>query len=419
MFEAQKTVLPNGLTLFTYVDTTVPTISYQTFINAGSRDETKPGATGIAHIFERMMFCGTDAYPDYSNAMAHMGAQTNAYTTEDYTCFFVNAKAGFLEEIIEVESDRVRNLRFTEETFHRELGSVKKERKQQIDDNPEGYLYQELYRLAFKKHTYHHPVMGWERDLEKNLTFKDAHHFKKIFYAPNYSTIVICGNFNPEKADEWVLKYYGDWKSSLPPISQVHSEPSQKKKRRRDFEWKDNSVSPRVLIGYKGPDLNFDTPDLVALKVLSNLLFSKTGRLYKRLKLDADAVKNIEGNIQGREDPGLFVIDATLKEGQEFDSILVIIDEELEKIKKDSIAENELARAVSQMKSSFLSKLDTPFRIGNLIGYYYSVGGDYRMMFTYYDMLSHITVENIKAVTRKYMIQSNSTIVTLSPLSSN
>ena len=74
MFEAQKTVLPNGLTLFTYVDTTVPTISYQTFINAGSRDETKPGATGIAHIFERMMFCGTDAYPDYSNAMAHMGA---------------------------------------------------------------------------------------------------------------------------------------------------------------------------------------------------------------------------------------------------------------------------------------------------------------------------------------------------------
>lgn len=417
--DVEKTLLPNQLTLLTYVDTTVPTVSYRTFINAGSRDETKAGATGIAHVFEHMMFRGTEKFPEYDEATAHMGPQTNAFTSEDYTCYFVNAKAEFLREIIEVEADRVRNLRFTKEAFRRELGPVKEERRRWVDDDPEGYLYQELYKLAFKRHTYHHPVIGWERDLEKTLTFEDAYQFKKIFYAPNYCTIVICGNFDPQRAGEWVMESYGDWKTSLPPTTQVRTEQKQKKSRRRDFEWKDSHTAPHLLIGYKGPDYNLDTPDLAALQVLSNILFSKTGRLYKKLKTDTEMVEEIRGNIEGRKDPGLFVIDAILKEGQEFDSIVAIIEQELASIVNDPLPDDELARAVNPMKSDFLFRLSTPYRIGGSIGYNHLTGGDYRMMFTYYDMLGTITADDIKEAAKKYLIPEHSTIVTLSPLPSS
>ncbi|MBU1319919.1 MAG: insulinase family protein [candidate division Zixibacteria bacterium] len=417
--DIETTVLPNSLTLLTYVDTTVPTVSYQTFINAGSRDETKPGASGIAHVFEHMMFRGTEKHPDYDEAVSYMGPQTNAYTSEDYTCYFVNAKAEFLDQIIEVEYDRVRNLLFTQEAFRRELGPVKEERRRGVDDDAGGYIYQELNRLAYRKHTYRHPVIGWEQDLEKNLKYADAADFRKLFYVPNYTTIVISGNFDRAKTEELVLQYYGDWKPSLPPTSQVRQEPKQDKKRRKDFEWKDSHTPARMLVAYKAPDLNFDSPDLVALQVLSNILFSKTGRLVKRLKTDQSMVEDISGQMDGRKDTGLFLIDASLKPGQEFDSVLAIIESELSEITKNGVTEDELARAVNPMKSRFLFRLSTPARVGGTIGYYQMTGGDYRMMFKYYDMLGSLKVGDIRAAATAYLQPINSTIVTLSPLPSN
>ncbi len=123
--EVEMTILPNGLTILTCVDTTVSTVSYRTYINAGSRDETRAGGTGAAHVLEHMMFRGTKKFPNFSDAVAPMGAQTNAYTSEDYTCYFVNAKSEFLKRIIEIESDRIRNLKFTRDAFRRELGPVR------------------------------------------------------------------------------------------------------------------------------------------------------------------------------------------------------------------------------------------------------------------------------------------------------
>jgi zinc protease len=418
-FDVERTILPNGLTILTCVDTTASTVSYQTFINAGSRDETKAGATGIAHVFEHMMFRGTEKYPSFSDAVAPMGAQTNAYTSEDYTCYYVNAKAGFLDRIIEIESDRVRNLRFTRDAFRRELGPVREERRRGVDDNPDGYLYQELYRLAFRKHTYHHPVIGWERDLEKTLRYEDAYAFKRIFYAPNYCTIVICGNFDPDKAGEWILEHYGDWKQSLPPTSRVRNEPVQKKPRRRDLEFKDTHTPNKILIGYKAPDLNLDSPDLVALQVLDNILFSRTGRLYRKLKLELDFVQSVRGEIDGRKDPCLFVIDATLKPDIEFDSVVAVVKSEIATLAVQPVSEAELTRAVNPMKSRFLRRLSTPFRVGGMLGYYHLVGGDYRMLFQYYDMLGTISAGDVRNAVETYLTPSNSTIVTLSPLSEN
>ena len=130
-------------------------------------------------------------------------------------------------------------------------------------------------------------------------------------------------------------------------------------------------------------------------------------------------VEEIRGEIEGRKDPGLFVIDAVLKEGQEFDSIVAVIEQELASIADDPIPDDELARAVNPMKSDFLFRLSTPYRIGGSIGYNHLTGGDYRMMFTYYDMLGTITANDIREAAKKYLIPEHSTIVTLSPLPSS
>jgi zinc protease len=409
------TKLQNGLTLLTCVDSSASTVSYQTFINAGSRDETKPGATGLAHVFEHMMFRGTALYPDFDDAVSFMGPETNGYTTDDYTCYFVNAKPEFLEKIIEVESDRVQNLSFSQEAFRRELGPVKEERRRGVDDDPGGFLYQELYKLAFTRHTYRHPVIGWEEDLEKNMTYEDAHEFKKTFYAPNYCTIVISGKFDPNLASELVLKHYGTWQPSLPPVSQVSAEPEQRVSKRKDFRWKDRHVPPRLLLGYRGPDLNYDTPDFVALKVLSNVLFSKTGRLYKKLHVDSDLVERIGGEVDGRKDPGLIVIDASLRDDVGFDSILAVIRSELTSLATTELSPSELELAVNPMKADYLFRLDRPSRIGGQIGYYHLVGGDYKMIFEHYETLSSITPSDIRAAAAKYLTENASTVVTLSP----
>lgn len=122
----QKTILENGLTILTCEDHSVPTVSYLTFVNAGSRDEVKPGITGLAHVFEHMMFRGTEKYPDYDKAVGNFGPETNAWTSEDGTVYFVNVKSEYLEKVIDVEADRIRNLRFDDQTFRTELGQSRK-----------------------------------------------------------------------------------------------------------------------------------------------------------------------------------------------------------------------------------------------------------------------------------------------------
>jgi zinc protease len=259
-------------------------------------------------------------------------------------------------------------------------------------------------------------VVGWERDLEKTITFDDVEYFKRIFYAPNYCTIVICGDFDSDQAGLWVLEYYGGWRKSLPPTTQVRSERKQTKQYRRDLEWKDSHCQKRILIGYKCPDLNFDTPDLVALKIISHALCSGMGRWFGRIDGVELGIKEIGCDIDGRKDTGLFVIDVMLTADQDFDSVLVAIESELDNIGQEGITDLELIDAIDKAKSDFLFSLGTPSGIGSKIGHYHMVGGDYRMMFIYYDMLGTITSADIKEAAGKYLIPEKSTVVTLSPL---
>ena len=411
----EKTVLDNGLTILTCEDHTVPTVSYQTFVNVGSRDEVKPGKTGLAHLFEHMMFRGTEKYPDYDQALGNYGPETNAWTGNDCTDYFVDVKAEYLENVIEVEADRIRNLRFDNETFRTELGPVKEERRRFQVDDPEGYLWERFYELAYRKHTYHHPVIGWEEDLEENIQVTDGLEFKKTFYSPGYCIISVAGNFKTDKVIEWIKKYYGDWEAQVSPDIQIPEEPPQTEERVKDFVWKDSQISPKLLIGYHGPNINVETNDFAALKIISKVLFLRSGRLTKRLYQDLQLADSISGKMEDNKDPGLFVISANLKKGKTIDEVKSVIFDQVEKLREKPVTEHELQKAKNSLKADLLYRLNRPHAVSGTIGFLEAVGGDYNLIFKLQEKYKQITAKEVWEVASRILSPSNRTVVTLVP----
>jgi zinc protease len=411
----EKTVLDNGLTILTCEDHSFPTVSYQTFVNAGSRDELRAGASGVAHVCEHMMFRGTPRHPDYDEAVSHMGPQTNAYTGQDYTCYYINARAEFLPEIIAVEADRIRNLRFTQEIFNREMGPIREERRRFVADHPDGYLEEQIYKLSYNRHTYEHPVIGWENDVEKNLSFRDANDFFNLFYAPNFVTIIIAGNFDTHEALNLIQEYYGDWPSSLPPIGRIRAERDQNRERKLTLTWKSSEIPGKLAIAYHGPDLNYTENDILSLQVLARLLFSSSGSLHKMLKNELKLVESISADMKGKKDPGLFLIWADLADPAYLDSTLQIIYAEIERVKNEGVPEEELTGTVNTLKAEYIYRLDRPSRIVGSIGFCFLTGGDHKLMFNFYDRISALTVDDLKSAARKYLFKKNRNVVSLMP----
>jgi len=411
----QKTILDNGLTILTCEDHSVPTVSYLTFVNAGARDEVKPGITGLAHVFEHMMFRGTEKYPDYDKAVGSFGPETNAWTSEDGTVYFVNVKSEYLEKIIEVEADRIRNLRFDEQTFRTELGPVKEERRMGEVEDPDGFIWSEFVQIAYLKHPYHHPVVGFEEDLEKNIQLKDGLEFKNTFYSPGYAVVVVAGNFDTPQVMEWIKKYYADWQKQPPPDISIPPEPPQTEERVKEYTWKDSLVTPKLIIGYHGPKFDIMSDDFCALKLIGEILFLKSGRLNKKLYTDLQMVDHIGGQMQENKDPGMFTISTSLKKGKSLPEVKSIIFEEIEKLKKEKVSVEELTKAKNSVKAEMFYRLNRSFSVAATIGHYQLIGGDYNLLFQAEERFNSITPEIIQKVAEKIFTSTNRTVITLVP----
>lgn len=410
-----KTTLDNGLTVLISEDHTVPTVSVQTFVNAGSRDEDKPGVTGLAHVFEHMMFHGTKKYPSYTDAVAKLGAENNAYTNDDYTCYFINADARFLDQMLDIESDRIRNLDFTQEAFRTELGPVKEERRHGVEDDPNGYLDIELYEEAYRKHTYQHPVIGWEEDLEVNMTYQDGLDFKNHFYVPNNCYLVIVGNINQQDVLQLVNKYYASWPKAEPYVAKITPEPQQTEERIKNFIWKDDQISPLLLIGYHIPSIKSDLQSVAALEMIQQILFSGSGRLTRLLRNKMSLVESLRGDVNVRKDPGLFVVSARLRRGVELERVADSVYSQIALLTTQPVSTADMKRAVNNLRAQMVYRLDRPARVAGSIGFYQVIGGDYDMMTKLYDMYGQVTPEEIMAIAKQVFDQFNRTVVTLMP----
>src|SRR5262245_19937018 len=295
--------LENGLNLLHLRDPSAPIFAYQTWFAVGSRHE-REGTTGIAHLFEHLMFNQTESHPpgELDRMIEAAGGDTNAATWVAWTYYRDNLPKEELPLVVDLEADRMAHLVLGDKQVESEREVVANERRFRVEDDVDGFLSEELYKLAFTTHPYHWPTIGWMRDIMA-ISIANCRDFYRTYYAPNNATVVLVGDVSEEEARARIEDKYGAIPSAEIPLEHAPAEPEQTSERRAAF--KKPVVGDKLRMGYKSPPLTH--ADYPALEMISELLFGgKSSRLERRLVLDGEIASSCGASLAPFRDPGLW-----------------------------------------------------------------------------------------------------------------
>ncbi|MEP6743689.1 MAG: pitrilysin family protein [bacterium] len=405
----KETTLKNGLRVITVEDHTAPVVSTAVTYNVGSRDEKK-GKTGYAHLFEHMMFKGSEnvGAGEHPVLVRNNGGGENASTSEDRTNYFEALPANQLELALFLESDRMRSLAVTKDNLDNERHNVQEERRQRVDNQPYGKSGELQQELIYDNFAYKHSVIGSMEDLNA-ASVDDIKDFFRIYYAPNNAVLVIVGDFKTTDALAKVRKYFESIprQPNPPPVDQT--EPAPKEERRATVS-DQLARATQVAIAFKTVPGN--TPDFYALQVLSVALQGgQSSRLYQKLVRERELVTSVGGFNAENRGPGAFYITATLRPGLKTDAVEAAIYEEIERLQKESIADWELQKAKSATRRSFLQNaqrsLSTAVTIGQYAVYYNEPG----LINTRLDKVTAVTKADVQRVANTYLSKENRVVV--------
>lgn len=360
----EKFVLDNGLTLIVHQDTKAPIVAVNVWYHVGSKNEPN-GRSGFAHLFEHLMFNGTENYDDeYFKPFEKVGAtDMNGTTNFDRTNYFQNVPKNALDLALWMESDRMGHLlgAISQEKLDEQRGVVQNE-KRQGENQPYGQVYNRIIDSAFPEgHPYDHTVIGSMEDLNA-ATLDDVKDWFKRYYGPNNATIVIAGDITPEEAKARVEHYFGD----IPPSDPIHKYTSWIAKRegtQREV-LQDRVPQARVHLVWNIPGVT--SQESQSLDLLSDVLASgKNSRLYKRLVYEDQIATDVSAYIWQMEIAGLFVIQATAKPGQDLAAVEAAVREELQMILNNGPTDEEVERVKTKHHANFIRGIE---RIGGFGG---------------------------------------------------
>jgi zinc protease len=400
--------LANGLKILVLEDHTAPTVAYQTWYKVGSRDEQK-GLTGLAHLFEHMMFKATKNLKEgeYMRLLEGAGAEgLNASTSNDYTDYVQALPKDKLEMIANLESDRMVNLLVDNAALTSEREVVQNERRMRTENNPDGLLFQRLEEVAYKMHSYQWPVIGYEADLVR-ASQKDCESFYKRFYAPNNATIAVVGDVDAANVVNLIDKKYGKLPSSkidrrTPPV-----EPEQEQERSDTLTLK--SPVEKLLVGYH--TVNVQSIDMPALEVLRILLGEgRSSRLYKAL-VDGEIATNVEVENPDHIDPSMFRIFANMQKGKTAQQALAVIDHEIKKIASGKVTQEELDRAIAMGRFQLLDGLGSNMAKAQFLGYYETVAGRFERGVDIAKGMRAVNKKALVEVARRYLRKTNRSVI--------
>ena len=401
--------LGNGLTVLTLVDRSAPTVSYHTWFRVGSRHE-RPSKTGLAHLFEHLMFSETKNHPngDFDRLMESAGAEANAATWTDWTCYYENAPRDALPLLIELEADRMSNLVLRTPQVASEKEVVANERKQRVDDDVEGKALELLYEKAFRRHPYRWPTIGWMKDI-RGFTVRDCQDFYRTHYAPSNCTVVVAGDFDERKALSLVQKHYGGM--SAPRTARHRKQPEEPTQRaERVLQLSAPTPTEKLLLGYHAP--SFSDPDTPALVIANDVLFGGlSSRLHRLFCLDEELALSVRGSISPFIDPGLFEMWIFLREGKRKEDSLALLDREIARLGSEGPTTLELDKAINQLELSFLHSMETAGGKAEQIGFYETVADDGAAVFDRLEAYRGVTSDAVKRVVVKYLRPSRRTRV--------
>ncbi len=404
--------LSNGLSVILVEDHTVPIISYQTWYRVGSVDE-HPGITGISHLFEHLMFKGTPKYgpKQFFIQLEARGADVNAYTTRDYTVYHETFVKPLLEKVIDMESDRMSNLKLDSETINGERMVVLEERKLRTENTPDGKMQEAIWALAFRRHPYSWPVIGYPQDL-LGLSLDQIVEYYRAHYQPANAAVVIVGDFKTEDVLKLMKKYYEPIEARPRPKRDIPDEPEQGEERRLTLY--DEVASQRFTQAYHVPSAKDD--DSYALDVLSNILFEGTSsRAYRRLVDEKDIVIGVSGSNFTPTYPGLFMISGVMKGDLDSSVAEQALDEVIHEVQDKGVTQEEITAAVKQLTVQLVDSIRTPDGMAQLIGTVQTIFNDPEMYADDLRRYLKVSLADVKRVANKYLVPNSRSVVVLKP----
>lgn len=410
-YQYEKVTLPNGLTAFLMPVKGSGLLAYYTVVRTGSRDEWEPGRSGFAHFFEHMMFRGTEKFPAdvYDHMVTEMGANANAYTTDDYTCYYMVVAGRNLEKVMELESDRFQNLSYDEPSFRTEAGAVYGEyRKGRV--NPWTVAYESILSTAFQKHTYQHTTIGFERDIKNMPNLYDySKSFFQRYYRPENAILMIVGDFDPAAAKGMIEKYYGSWaKGYVPP--RIETEPPQSAERRQTVTYNGRTL-PRLWIGYKGRAFDPSDKMVVAAELLGDLAFGENSEIYKKLVIREQKVQFIGGDFGYNRDPKLYSVHSIIKDEADIDYVIEQVDQAAARFVGKPVAQEELDKIKKRQRYGFLMNLDTPQSIASSLARVVALAGDIEAVNQLFAALDEITPADIQQAAQEFLNKDRRTVI--------
>ena len=399
--------LDNGLKVLVVEDHSVPLVSTQVWVRAGSRNEHQ-GITGISHLLEHMMFKGTKRRKseEYSLTIQSLGGTDNAFTAEDKTAYYSVLPSSKVEVAFDLESDRFQNAVFRE--FESEKNVVMEERRWRTENDPWGLLFEQLEATAFIAHPYHNPVIGWMSDLE-GITLEDVERYYRTYYAPNNLVLVVSGDITPEKARELAEKYFGPIPRGPEPPPVRTREPEQLGERRVTV--KKEGFLNAIAIAWHIPE--FSHPDYPALEILATILGSgKSSRLYRTLVQEQGLATMAGAFADSRVDPSLLYVYAALSQGKTLQELEQGILQEVERLQTEPVSQEELQKAYNKAASAFVFRQQSVAGKGFMVGNF-EILESWEVVNTYLDRLKAVTAEDVQRVARTYLTADNRTVAQL------
>jgi zinc protease len=408
----ERFILGNGLKLLILEDRSAPVICLQTWFGVGSRHE-RVGKTGIAHLFEHLMFGETEevAHGAFDRLLEEAGAETNAATFLDWTYYHMNLPKDALPLAMRLEAGRIARLVLRDPQVTSEKEVVANERRQRVEDDIDGAVSEMLYKEAFQAHGYGWPTIGWMADIQ-GFTTEDCTSFYRTYYAPNNATLVVVGDVQLSEAIRLTQEHYGALVPSVIPVEDVRPEPPQIEERRA------RTVKPtpthKVAIGYRAPA--FGDVDHAPLVLLNEILFGgRSSRVHRALVQEREIASEVRGWVGNFRDPGLYDLYLSARGEHTAEELLAALDPLLSAVQREPVTQVELDRAKARLELSALQGLETVSGKAEQIGFYEIVLGDPAALFDKLAAYRRATVGDLLRVARRYLLTSARTVVEVAP----
>jgi zinc protease len=409
----KETRLANGLRVITVEDHTAPVIAVDITYNVGSRNE-RQGRTGFAHLFEHMMFKGSEnvGTGEHFYLIFNNGGTMNGTTNEDRTTYFEALPANQLDLALYLEADRMRRLVINKANLDNQRNAVQEERRLGVDNQPYGQSGEIQQGLIYDNFAYKHTVIGSMEDLNA-ATVEDVASFFKMYYAPNNAVLALVGDFKTADALKKIKDSFENIPRQPEPPPVDMTEPEQKAERRANV---DDALArlPQVDVAFKAVPGN--TADFYALQVLSAALQGgQSSRLYQALVKDQQLVTNVGGFMDEKRGVGALYTSATLRQGVKAADVEAAIYDEIERLKKDGIADWELQKAKNTTRRNFVNNMQSSLSRALNLSVWTVYYNDPNLINTRLDKVSAVTKEDVQRVANKYLNPTNRTVVITTP----